>query len=271
MIVLSALLALTAFSCSVSENIGDLNGQAVVNSASNPYVQLDFAVSSRTWVSGYDNVMHADGNILVENVAYNKQVVVHWLSKNGTWKDTPATYVKSIANNQEVWSFTGIGDQVYQPYFGGSASIKFAIRYTVNGITKWDNNGGSDYLVYQGGAGQNPSSYPATFKLGAAKVKVLSSSFSTQSGVNKLYLSLGVKNLAYNKTVGIKYTTDNWKTSATANATYQQGSNGQEETWVMNLDVPAAKTNIKFAAFLTVNGTSYWDNNYSANYSLNVQ
>lgn len=78
--------------------------------------------------------------IEVENLGHSKDVSVRLgdSSNQAVWRDEPARYFGPGAAGKDVFVFevphvsTG-----YNP-----AAFTFAVRYTVGGITYWDNNGG---------------------------------------------------------------------------------------------------------------------------------
>jgi len=81
-----------------------------------------------------------------------------------------------------------------------------------------------------------------------------------------------VKNLAYQKQVGIVYTIDNWHTFQYASGGYLQSllpaSTPQQinaESWQIVIPVGVGATG-QYAAFYNVEGTIYWDNNFGLNY-----
>jgi len=81
--------------------------------------------------------------IEVENIAYEKRVVVRW--RNVKCVDTEATYLRSSGGNTEIWRAVSPTHSCWSNEGPKTESIKFAIRYDVPGETFWDNNGGSDY------------------------------------------------------------------------------------------------------------------------------
>ena len=88
-----------------------------------------FAEGIRVWVE-------------VENLGYDKEVAIHYWNR----KERKMSYRQSLNDNREEWYWeSGYSDS---ERLGKSCSaIKFAIRYTVNGETYWDNNGGWDYCL----------------------------------------------------------------------------------------------------------------------------
>ena len=84
-----------------------------------------------------------------------------------------------------------------------------------------------------------------------------------------MHVDVGVKNLAYNKVVGIFFTTDNWATVQTALGSYSSTMKSGLEVWQIAVPVGSA-TEVKFAIFYRVAGNEYWDNNFRRNYRVTV-
>ncbi len=90
----------------------------------------------------------------------------------------------------------------------------------------------------------------------------------TPSGPSRRYyrdwgywVDLSVKNLAFEKRVGIVWTIDGWKTTNTTYAQYEGRLDGTHERWGVDLtgrtfsgDAPT----LEYAAFAAMNGTTYW-------------
>lgn len=99
----------------------------------------------------------------VENLGYSKEVSILWTDDDwATSQYANLTYDYSLPNNYEVWGvdFAPLGrlDSYYiggwQNYVtsrgragGTSVTIKYAIRYKVNGNTYWDSNNGNNYSL----------------------------------------------------------------------------------------------------------------------------
>jgi hypothetical protein len=90
----------------------------------------------------------------------------------------------------------------------------------------------------------------------------------------KLNVEILVKNLDFAKTVAIVYTTDNWITFHNAFGSYKtsyppamQPHQANAELWEVNTSVGAGTTG-SLAAFYIINGVTYWDNNFTLNYSF---
>lgn len=177
------------------------------------------------------------GDISVQNLGFAKNVLVHYTIDGVNWSDLAAKYSKADPNNPgyEVWSFS---------LSGSGVPIKsFCIEYQVNNQTYWDNNGGSNY-TFNGNH----------VILGDNNVKAVR--YGTYSGIF-------VKNLGTDKQVGVRYTTDNWTTYQDVNTSYYFSQTNNIDAF----EFPILPAGAKYAVFYTVNGNTYWDNNYGENYT----
>ena len=186
-------------------------------------------------------------DVIVKNLGSNKKVYIHHKTVSGTWTDLECTYIRNVNSNFELWRVEN--SALYNP----TLDNQFAVKYVVNGVTYWDNNNGTDYILNANDGiilGKN--------------INVLSNDVGY----------IDVRNLSYNKNIEIIYSTDNWKTVKTVNASYvSEYSFGYTtikspnavgtERWRYNFPESGAKY---FAIKYTVNGTTYWDNNFGANY-----
>ena len=85
----------------------------------------------------------------------------------------------------------------------------------------------------------------------------------------QLLVTVGVKNIAYNKTVGIRYTKNNWSSFTDANGywSYHVNDNNSDVFTVYSDSNIQPGTTVFYAVYYYVNGQSYWDNNNNSNYS----
>ena len=220
-IILSAICAITFIFSSFS----GVEAKAATNEVSLYYTDLQ-------------RFPHAGGvyNIYIKvlNKAYEKNVTVHWKGGDtfGTWYDKEATYVTSLDNNYDIF-------KVQLSPHGG---IEFAIKYTVNGQTYWDNNNGNNYTDSD--------------LLGTAPMRVLRSNDNT--------LTVNLKNYAYNKKVTVYYTNDNWATTQSKDLAYYSTLEDGTEYW--GTDFTRTK-DTKYYISYTVNGQTYIDNNWGNYYN----
>lgn len=230
-------------------------------------------IKAASFSSYYHGFSWEDGRFeaQVANLGYAKQVTAYVKRTSGAWVDYPLSYLHSSGGNKEVWAaefhneswVTGRKDLT-----DTGDIIEFAIKYTVNGQTYWDNNGTANYKLPHGagtllGAGKNVSVYEFAPTLNVGQGTAA-------------YGHVTVRNLSPTKTVNIIYTTNNWATTKTATATYSpywyQGYSSTPnpntlgfEEWAFTLDVSTG-TQLQYAVSYTVNGQTYWDNNGGANY-----
>ncbi len=194
-------------------------------------------------------------SVLVQNLAYTK-VVGLWghNSITGTWGFTPCSYNSSVAGNLEIWQC-----------IIGEAPDQFDVEYQALGNIYWDNNSGYNYSAVPGVAPYEPQNVV----LGVPNVL---RSFSTVDSTGNLRVSVYVKNIAYDKKVGMLYTTNNWHSFQYAWGIYSQSffptstpHQLNAEQWDIVAPIGVGATG-QFAVFYAVSGTTYWDNNFGLNY-----
>jgi hypothetical protein len=257
--VFAALLVLAA--CSVSDRIAEGSAEAAVSAkttgqADTP-VQLTRASSYDQYAEGL-NQYDRHFEVRVQNLAYVKQVFVRILRAGGQWTNISLSYAHAADSGYEIWS--GDLESMYSDIY----SNQFCVGYSVNGSTYWDNNAGSNYLLPNSGG----TILGRGFNVGVESVCLSSTSLS---------VTLNVRNLAYNKTVKVIYTTNNWVSSVTVNANYQSlymigyavvssPDAAGFEYWSASAD-PGRTNGIQFYVECDQNGVASYDNNWGANYA----
>ena len=85
----------------------------------------------------------------------------------------------------------------------------------------------------------------------------------------QLKVAVEVKNLAPVKTVGIRYTDDNWLTWKDSDGAWSSHNNGSDTDQFLVLTHSDLKPGacVQYAIYYRANGSTWWDNNNSANYS----
>lgn len=211
----------------------------------------------------------------VANLAFAKQVFIHYRKTDGSWGDLPLTYNRPATSGREIWSayFSNTSGGSTLP--GVADPIQFAVKYQVNGNTYWDNNAGANYSVAQNGGTIliNRNVYNASWTPSIA---------NTSSNNNLVTGYVTVKNIAPTKTVQVVYTLDNWATQNTVAATfspyfwnsaYSSATNPNAygfEEWNWAIPVGTTATTLKYAIKYIVNGTTYWDNNFGNDYVTTI-
>lgn len=209
--------------------------------------------------------------VLVANLAFSKQVHIHYKKTDGTWGNFPLAYNRPASAGKEVWSAYFSNTASQSDLSGATEPIEFAVKYQVNGATYWDNNGGANYKIKQDGG---------TILVGT---NVYNATYSpTVANTNTVSGYVTVKNIAPTKSVQVHFTTNNWATVQIANATFNPSfwSGGYSsapnpntygfEEWSYALPVGNTATQVKYAIKYTVNGVTYWDNNFGQNYTTTI-
>ncbi len=81
-------------------------------------------------------IYHYTANIVVSNLSYNKTIVMHYQTANGTWVDSnKATYVKYLGNGKELWTLSA--------YISDPAEFVFNYKEA----NAWDNNNYQNYKL----------------------------------------------------------------------------------------------------------------------------
>lgn len=218
-------------------------------------------------------------DVVVANLAFQKQVFIHLKTGSGQWLNVPLSYSRPANNGYEVWTGTYYNLDPATGAILPPFDPEFAVKYVVNGQTYWDNNGGANYHM-----GRNSGSlligsnvYEGWYRPNAYSLGGNFSGWVT------------VRNIAFAKNVSVVYTTNNWASTRTANATFASnfwlfapngvrsnapnpGQNGFEE-WNYTLNVGSA-TRVQYAIRynVVVNGVTrtYWDNNFGRNYEVSL-
>lgn len=208
-------------------------------------------------ITGY----YTTGYIYINNLDYNKNVTVHYTYDGTNWLDQSATYLKTLADGSEVWTYS-TPEQAYSPAHQYTYNCKFAIEYEVNGNTYWDNNGGNDYFLQRSSTSSNYINI-----LSKSVVKLDKAGRSS----NSIYGSIVLKDLGYDKIVKVRYSTDGWQTFHETDAYYQPSYETDVQVWefntIKNSYIPWS-TGGEYVIKYTVNGITYWDNNFESNYSF---
>lgn len=211
-------------------------GGNITAKASNSPVKMYYCDHVINWRGSIQYIVYIQ---IDARSAVNKAVYVHYGSNSSGWRDIPATFVDKIDDNTEIWKATISG------------SGEYAIKYIGDGQTYWDNNNGNNYTYDD--------------ILGAANIIV--ERLTYQSG-GSFTVQVIVKNLSYDKVVGLRYTLDNWATFSDMNLRYLSSIPDTDlERWSITLNLPESlMDSFQYCVYYQVNGLTYWDNNFGANY-----
>ncbi len=223
-------------------------------------------------------------DIRVDNLAYDKQIDIYYRDADGEWKTQAAVFAGTIDGNQELWH-AGWNRTISGPYEDNEPlDLEFVVRYRVNGQEYWDNNSGANYQL---AANDGELLTTPVYKDYANAYAPYDYDYSGNQGHVNGAFSVGVllQNLGYEKAVTIHYTLDNWQTVYQGQADFVPGRaigyswvtypNPQGvEYWSFTAQGDeiqnATAEYIDYAISYTVNGVTYWDNNFGQNYRVAI-
>ena len=198
----------------------------------------------------------ANFNVLVQNLAFAKQVRILAHDSSG-WNFHPCSFSSLAPANTELWT----------AHLGSPGIDQFVVEYQVQDQTFWDNNGAANYFL----------DFASSQSDGVGSVALNPFVNLVSAGLDpsgRLSVDVLVKNVAFAKQVGIVFTTDGWATNHVATGFFQQkfapfGNPNQPNAELWNIaPLVGAGAHGAFAVFYDVNGTTFWDNNQSANYTF---
>ena len=224
-------------------------------------------VAAGTGLGCYGLCGHLDIDVEVQNLAFNKEVGIIYTDDGDSWSTLPLVYLETLPNGNERW---GYHNNFAQSGFG----IQFAVYYTVNGETYWDNNNGQDYTV-GGPLIPNVDQFGDSYTL-----HIVGSGGSCGFAEAHISVEATVPDKGpLAQTVGLVYTTDNWVTSEVAIGTADSILPNGALVYVIDIvpdaivsECPMSSSGFDFtyAVYHTVSGSTYWDNNAGADYTINV-
>jgi hypothetical protein len=208
----------------------------------------------------------------VANLNFAKKVAIREELANGTWEDIYLTYDSKTSNGTEIWKGGASKLATYSPIAKSPYGEKFAVKYEVNGKEYWDNNGGQNYVLKNSNRGENSDYVIFPNDTNIFATSPYDVQMYNDENLSYINIAADVRNVGFNKTVQVVYTTNNWATKSIVDLSYHtflySNDNPDFETWKASFSIP--KTNqIQYALVYKVNGVEYWDNNFGKNYFLN--
>lgn len=186
-------------------------------------------------------------DIGVRNDGFQKEVGVVW-TQDG-WQSsrtTFATYERTRDDGLEIWGLDVVlGDDRSRP-----ADVEYAVFARMNGQVFWDSH--NNHYIYDRVTPEAP-------------VRRLRSEVHYEAGVGGVMTGrVRVYDLAFEKRVVVRYSTDDWATWQEANATWLDGHDWTFRVAGLGLDPLPPR--IVYAIRYEVAGQEFWDSNQGRDY-----
>ncbi|VDL62973.1 unnamed protein product, partial [Nippostrongylus brasiliensis] len=118
---------------------------------------------------------------------------------------------------------------------------------------------------------KQPASEYVRFRETLAKDRVSLENVVVKPDSSKIVGTIKVSNIAFEKKVFIRYTTNNWQSYMDRQATYQPSTSKVYDTFTFEVELPKATDKTKrleFCICYIANGCEHWDSNGGENYKL---
>lgn len=202
--------------------------------------------------------------VLVENLAFFKQVDAVWAGEDGVWHTLPATYHSTPKHNKEYWQIKTTFHSASDVALPGN--IQFALRYRALGEEYWDNNHSLNYRSQANSGIQVANDYPL-LNIGFDK--------DLGNGQKLVPITVAVDPSLYADKISIHWTTDDWehtnisrsylKRSRSLNRDGNPIQDGVQ-VWKGLLNIGHARQ-LQYSICCEAKGQILWDNNFGQNYS----
>jgi maltose 6'-phosphate phosphatase len=207
--------------------------------------------------------------LLVQRLAYEKTVEVHWAGEDGVWRVLPAQWVCGLGPQRELWearaSFSATADHDALP-----GDIRFALRCGMAGLEFWDNNYGANYDI----------NADSGIRLGGEH-RLLHVDYRPQldPAQNYLPISVAVRPPDAISRVFVRWSADRWRTVHETPCYFKRrhwgglvGSSARNPNcygnavWITHLDIGGAG-HVEYAIGCETAAGVIWDNNFGCNYA----
>ncbi|MDD5463433.1 MAG: hypothetical protein PHG00_17775 [Methylococcales bacterium] len=201
----------------------------------------------------------------VANIAFHKDVALHFQQPDGSWVERNLDWQKNFGDYD-----------LFSGNFNNNVTTQFVIHYTVDGRIFWDNNNFANYHI---NSGQPNVVADRTIVLNKAVARRGSEAgvgfvFTTSWVEGEIY----VQNLSFNKCVGIRLTANNWIASEDTDASFSETvsvATGTSEVEIWSFRTPEfnldeSSLNFRFAIYYKDldTGELFWNNNFGHDYVL---
>jgi maltose 6'-phosphate phosphatase len=210
--------------------------------------------------------------MLVENIAYDKRIEVHWAGEDGKWRILPAEHHCSGGDNREIWR----AQATFHPSEEASlpGDIEFALRYEVLGVDHWDNNASRNYV-------SNADSGVLLDK--HSKLLGVDCNPALRPGQRIYPITVAVRHSLRPRKVEVHWTTDNWRNKQvtpcffwrmhwdkTRRSSARNPNRYDTSIWVSQIRIEDA-FRVQYAIVCETPAGRIWDNNFGQDYAAQRQ
>src|SRR5512143_2572659 len=205
--------------------------------------------------------------MLVENIAFDKRVEVHWAGEDKVWHTLPAEYHSSGGTNREVWR----AQATFHPSDDASlpGDVEFVLRYRVRGEDYWDNNESRNYV----------SNADSGVLLGQS-ARLLNVNFNPilHDGQHYCPITVAVRHSLQPKRVSIHWTTNNWRSTQVTpcffhrmywdkwrRSSARNPNRYDTSIWISQIKIDNA-FRVQYTIGCETSSRTIWDNNFGHNY-----
>ncbi|KJH42536.1 putative phosphatase regulatory subunit [Dictyocaulus viviparus] len=121
---------------------------------------------------------------------------------------------------------------------------------------------------------KQPASEYVRFRETLEKGRVSLENVVIKENLSKLVGTIKVANIAFEKRVFVRYTTNNWQSYMDRQATYQPSNSKVYDTFTFELELPTVfekSSRLEFCICYVANGTENWDSNGGENYKMDFK
>ena len=210
--------------------------------------------------------------MLVENLAYEKQVEVRWTGEDGNWRTAAAQHHCSGGENAEIWRAEAtlhLSEEASLP-----GDVEFALRYEVLGEEHWDNNASRNYF-------SNADSGVLLDK--NSKLLGVDCSPVLRTGQRSFPITVAVRHSLQPRKIEVHWTTDNWASTQvkpcffwrmhwdkSRRSAARNPNRYDTSIWVGQLRIEDA-FRVQYAIVCETPAGRIWDSNFGQNYSASRQ
>ena len=205
--------------------------------------------------------------MVVEHLAFEKEVEVYWAGEDGVWRVLKAEYNRPAGKSREIWRASAAFHLKKDGWLPGD--IQFALRYKVRGKEYWDNNQGRNHSINADSGIRVADPFPL-MNLDIASM--------LQEGQKSYPVAVAVRQSLRPANVHVRWTTDQWRSVNQTRCLCNRKRRGKAlggkarnpncgdcAIWSARLKIDDA-FRLEYALGAETASGIVWDNNFGNNY-----